>query len=306
MFEEGDFENASIAFSRAYELRPSYKILYNVGQVESTLKRYTRALDAYNQYLEQGGSDVSAERAAEVQAQIDRLKMLVGSVELAYSQNGVTVLIDGERRGITPLDGPIWVDMGSHELSLRKGITEIYRENFRIAGGQSLTLVLDTGDEPRAASVVPAPAVEKEPEPPPSPSTEEVAPPDETPVEEASDGAPKEAPKKKKRVWTWVAWGVGGAAAIAGGIVGGVSMSKESKLKERCPDGLCSHDDKDEAKTIKNMNGSADLLYGVAAVFGVTGLILFFVEPKRASREKASARPTLAPSTAGVGVEGRF
>src|SRR5438105_150249 len=33
LYEEQDFPNALIEFRRAYELQPSYKILYNLGQV---------------------------------------------------------------------------------------------------------------------------------------------------------------------------------------------------------------------------------------------------------------------------------
>lgn len=33
LYKDGKFEQASIAFERAYEIAPSYKILWNIGQV---------------------------------------------------------------------------------------------------------------------------------------------------------------------------------------------------------------------------------------------------------------------------------
>jgi len=44
LYEEQDFPNALIEFRRAYELQPSYKILYNLGQVCFQLTEYACAL----------------------------------------------------------------------------------------------------------------------------------------------------------------------------------------------------------------------------------------------------------------------
>jgi tetratricopeptide (TPR) repeat protein len=307
LYEDGDFENAAIAFDRAYELRPSYKILYNVGQVESDLKHYARALTAYSEYLEAGGSEVSEERRREVTTKIEELKLLVAHVTVEYSRDGVTVLIDEERQGTTPLEKPLLVDMGSHELSLREGIKEIYRETIRVAGGQDLTLSLDAEKEeldpapvPEAETEGPAPADEEVPAP------ESAAAPTEEKKAEKAETA-EEPQKKKKRVWTWVALGVGAVSGILGSVAGGVAMTKENDLEKACPEQRCLESQKKEADSIKRTTIIADALYGVAAVGIVTGIVLFFVEPKKRNEEKSlSVAPAVSPNGSGLVIERRF
>jgi hypothetical protein len=298
MYEEGNFEGASIAFNRAFELRPSYKIRYNVGQVEAELKHYARALEAYTQYLAEGGDEVDPARRDEVTRKIEELKSLVGTVTIEYGDDGVTVLIDEERRGTTPLDAPLMLDMGSHELSLRQGIEEIYRETFRVAGGQALTLSLEAPSEVPAAPLVPDEA-------PPKPAPESAESGTPPAPETARDTSSPEAPKKR-RVWTFVALGVGAAAGIAGGAVGGVALSKESDLEAACPDKRCPESERGEADTVRGMTIAADVLFGVAAVGAVTALVLFFVEPGHGEHRSASATPRIAPTPNGIALQGRF
>jgi hypothetical protein len=294
MFQEGDFDSAAIAFERAYELRPSYKILYNVGQVESELKHYFRASEAYKKYLDQGGTEISPERRNEVIAQIERLQSLFGLVDIKYSTDGVTVLIDGVRIGTTPLTEPSVVDMGTHELSLRDGIQEVYRESFRIGGGQRLTLALEGAAKPV----------------PPSPSPATVAagpkvvaqPVNAAPKSNPADNAP--AKEKKKRKFTWVALGIAGAAGVSGGIVGGISVGKESSLTKKCDGTSCPISLQSDADKIQTMSLAADILYGVAGAAAAAAIVLFVVEPKRHSEKKVAWSPSLSPMF--VGATGRF
>ncbi len=46
LYNDYKFEQAAIAFGRAYELKPTYKLLYNLGQVENELSHYAAALEA--------------------------------------------------------------------------------------------------------------------------------------------------------------------------------------------------------------------------------------------------------------------
>lgn len=314
LFKDGDFEGASIAFNRAYELRPSYKILYNVGQVENELKHYCLALAAYEEYLEAGGEAIDPERKNEVAEHIKRLQIRVGSVEIKYNRDGTTVMIDEQRYGVTPLQEPICVDMGNHDLSLREGVKEIYRETFRIAGGQALTL--DLNAEEKEPAPIPAPAAVVEPpkdEPPPRedpPEPQEKKEPiqsEQQKTEDSNQESPSE-PKqeKRKRKWTWVALGTSGAAGIAGGVIGGISRSKELALKGRCSDYVCEKNEQNTKDSIKRLNLTADILFGVAGATAVTGIVLFFVEPRRSESPTVGVTPIGGSNHAGISIEGRF
>ncbi len=299
LFQEGNFDSAAIAFERAFELRPSYKILYNVGQVEAELKHYFRASEAYRKYLEQGAAEVDSARRKEVSAQIDRLSTLFGFVDIKYSKDGVTVFIDGVRIGTTPILEASPVDMGTHELSLRDGIEEVYRESFRIAGGQRLTLALDNA-EPAATPTASAPPPSASPPAPSSEPSTAAATPREKP--EASDAGPT--PPKKKRKFTWAALGIAAAAGVSGGILGGISMGRESSLTEKCTGSVCDSSLEADAERIQHMSIAADILYGVAGVAAVAAVVLFVVEPKRHAEKSVSWSPALSPTF--LGVDGRF
>ena len=42
-------------FERAYELKPNYKVLYNIGQTYFQLREYVEARDSMTRYVKEGG-----------------------------------------------------------------------------------------------------------------------------------------------------------------------------------------------------------------------------------------------------------
>jgi tetratricopeptide (TPR) repeat protein len=62
LFNAEKYEDAASAFRRAYELKPNWKLNYNIGQSEAAAKRLGLALQAFEAYLSQGGDDISTER----------------------------------------------------------------------------------------------------------------------------------------------------------------------------------------------------------------------------------------------------
>jgi hypothetical protein len=275
LYEDGQYEQAAIAFARAYELKPSFKLLFNIGQAESELKHYARALEAFTRYLAEGGKQVPPDRIAEVKSEIERLNALVGMIIVECSVAGAKVKLDNETKGETPLEYPIFVDIGKHEVVIKKGQEELLREVVRVAGGQRVTLEVDDAEGSAGQTGTDDPGEQ----------------------EDSEDGG---------RVWTWVALGVGGAAGIAGAVIGGAALSKKSTLEDRCEGNHCPPASAGEADTIKSMNLTADVLFGVAAAGIVTGVILFFVEGDDESETEVAVTPAVTASGAGLAVGGRF
>lgn len=279
LYEQGDYEAAAIAFSRAYELKPSYRILFNIGQAEAELKHYALALDAFTRYLAEGGDAVPPERLTKVKGEIKRLNALVGMLYVECPVEGARVKVDAEARGETPLTGPIFVDIGKHEVTVEHGARELLREVVRVAGGQRVQLEVAVADD-------------------------DADPPDEGGAGPEPGGPP--ADDGPERVWTWVALGVGGAAAIAGGAIGGAAMSRRKALvADDCVDKHCYESSESEADEIEALNLTADVLFGVAAAGIVTGIVLFFVEPDDDEQQVALA-PLVTGDRAGLAVGGRF
>ena len=264
-FEAGRYEEASKAFRAAYDAKPSWKLQYNIGQSEAAGRRYGLALDAFEKYLAGGGDDIPARRREEVLSEVQRLRLMVGVVEVK-APAGSDLVIDGYSHGTTPFPGPMRVAVGGHVAVVEYKGEEILRQQINVAGG--MTTVLDAGEAPAAVVAPSTPAGEiatTEPTPTPEPAAE--------PAREEGSG-------KGGRVWTWVMLGAGAAIVGGGAITGGISMSREKDLESKCDGTQCEDSLRDDADSIRTMNLAADVLYGVGAAAIVAGIVLFFVEPK--------------------------
>ena len=84
-------------------------------------------------------------------------------------------------------------------------------------------------------------------------------------------------------------------------------MGKEKDLEAKCVDGHCPPGSQTEADTIKTMNLTADILFGVAGAAAVAAIVLFFVEP---DDEPEGAPVAIGPGPgsgpAGLSLTGRF
>jgi tetratricopeptide (TPR) repeat protein len=145
-FEAGRFEAAVVAFRKAHKLNPSWRIRYNIGQCEAALKRYGPAIEAFEAYLSEGGDEIEAERQDEVLKELERLRMKVGSLEVR-GPDGIAVLIDGVKRGVTPLGVGVRVAAGvQHELTLAEGEAVVLTRKFKVGGGQTMVVEVPEGD----------------------------------------------------------------------------------------------------------------------------------------------------------------
>lgn len=304
LYEEGKYDQAAVAFRRAYELKPSYKLLWNVAQVENELGNYSAALKAYSDYLADGGDEVPEERRQQVQAQIDRLRLRVGQLTIQCATDDATIYIDGKDRGTTPAPDAIYVDVGEHEVEIIKQGERLHREVVAVAGRQQVTVQVHTaGEEPLP------PPVEPMPEPEPVVDEAEVEPP----------------PATGPRIWTWVALGVGVAAGVTGGVLGGKALNRKNSFMDECGDGQCVKSPdcgdgwllitdvetptcrEDDRGKIKTLALTADILYGVAAAGVAAGVVLFFVEPTLGGDEsEVAVAPTVSSDVAGVVIIGTF
>jgi hypothetical protein len=294
LFEAGQFEKASVAFARAYELRPSYKITYLVARCESELGHYAASLDAFTRYLVEGGDKVDAARRAEVEKDIARLNALVGSVVVKTDVEGAVVFIDERRVGETPVKGPLYVDLGEHEIQVKRAGAELHREIVKVAGGQSVVVEVEV-----EAAGEKAAAAEK---------PEDLSP-SRSPAGRGEQEAKGPGGGEVHRLWTWVAAGVGGAAAIAAGVTGGLAISKTKDIKGQCDGNTCPGSLTDERDTAAALGNASTALVVVAGVGIAAGVVLFFMEPKWVKRERAvEVAPVVAPTADGgtFALVGRF
>jgi hypothetical protein len=163
LYEQGDHTAAAEAFREAYRLRPSYKILFNLGQAEAASSRLGLAMEAFHRFLVDGGDDIPPDRKDYVINEINRLQALVGEFEVEAPNNS-TIYVDGVFRGTTPMLTPVMVVGGKeHEVVIVHENEQLLKRRFSVWGGRKINIKAEK-KKPEQAISEPDPVVEEQEE----------------------------------------------------------------------------------------------------------------------------------------------
>jgi tetratricopeptide (TPR) repeat protein len=153
LYKDGDFDAALVQFERAYELKPNYKVLYNIGQTYFQLREYVEARDSMTRYVKEGGDQIDAERLAAVNKDLADLERRLAKVTITVNVAGAAVLVDGKKVGVTPLAEPVVVSEGQRAISVEAPNRGVLQRQIRVVGGDQQTLTLSFADAPRTVIV---------------------------------------------------------------------------------------------------------------------------------------------------------
>lgn len=182
LYRAGAYDAAFAEFTRAYELAPNHRVLYNLAQVQAQRHDYVEALGLFRRYLGEGAADVPAERAELVRAEIAELEQRVTVLRIEINVDDAHLLVDGQPAGDLPRDEPLLLNAGIHRVSVQKAGFVGASRLLTLAGGEEadvsfeLIAELDIDDLMAPLAVVPAPA---QPAPPLSPPPSRI---DRTPL----------------------------------------------------------------------------------------------------------------------------
>ena len=157
LYAEGRYDDALVEYDKAYALSNNFKILYNRGQVLVMLRRDPEAIEALEEYLARGGSEVPDDRRKAVEADLEKLRQRLANVTLEKASPGLSVFVDGRASGTTPLLKPIVVGAGRHTIVLRRGDTVVFTQDLLIAAGDTKSVVVTIAPEPKKEATVPVP-----------------------------------------------------------------------------------------------------------------------------------------------------
>jgi hypothetical protein len=152
LFHEGSFEAALAEFRKAYQVAPSYRLLYNIGQVHYELHDYVGALKSFRQYLGDGSVEVAPERRTQVQAEIRKLEGLCGYLQVTAQPEGADILVDDVPVGIAPLGGPVLVNAGLRRVTATKAGRAAPVRSITVAGGERVQVALQVPESPAMAT----------------------------------------------------------------------------------------------------------------------------------------------------------
>jgi tetratricopeptide (TPR) repeat protein len=159
LYREGMLEPSLAEFERAVKLAPSYRLQYNIGQVQYELGNYVAALRAFQRYLAEGADRIPPDRRAHVQREIESLEGHMAKVKVRTNVAGAVVAVDEVRAGLAPLSRAVWVNPGVHRISALKAGYLPSTVTVTAASGEQVDVALDLTAHPGASAPTTAPLV---------------------------------------------------------------------------------------------------------------------------------------------------
>ena len=159
-YDDGNFDAALVEFRRAYELAPTFRILYNLGVVSLELRDYASALNYFERYLVDGAASISAEQRAEVETKIRDLSTHVAHLSVVVDVPGAEIAVDDRPVGVSPLAAPLRINAGARKISARASGRVPDVRVLELAGGDVTRIELNLLSPRGPIEVQPPPSAE--------------------------------------------------------------------------------------------------------------------------------------------------
>lgn len=299
------YEEAYREFKKAYSISPSWKILGNLSLTAMKLERVGEAIEGYEKYLAEGGTEVHGAEKTQIERDSRLMKTASSTVTLTGVATEVTVVDQRQKANgamavntyAIPPGKSLTVIMqaGRHVMTAKVAGKEEKWE-VELAAGQTTTHAFK-GDASAAAAPVP----------PPTSSAAKPAEP--APSSTAALDTSKPPPSSTLKTAGIVGIGVGGAMILGGVVTGLIGKGKLSTLESDCPDKRCTSDKQSDADSIKSYQTMTNVLWIGGALVAGAGAAMFVIGNKQQSEAAAREVRVLPVATQGGGglfATGRF
>ena len=275
-YKEGNYDAALAEFSKAQELAPNYRLLYNIGQVQAERHDYVAAVRTLTDYLAAGGAEVPEERRSQVESEIASLKTKISELTVTSNVAGAEVSVDGVARGLLPLSTPLLVSAGSRRVALAKPGYATVERTIIVTGQDKPTLDLPLQSASAFAPMKP------------------VARTDEPPRQSSSN------------VGVWVSVAAAGSFAAGATVFGLMARSKDAELDDQL--GTYPLDAQRVADLRSDLKRDAALCDGFAAASAASAIlaVYFLVSGSSGSEQRGSNRTRLVGQPHGLALHAQF
>jgi hypothetical protein len=266
LLEQGHVKEACASFAESRKLDPQVGTLLNLALCHEREGKIASAWAEYNGVVESATRSAQPKRAEFAKARARALEPRLARVTFTLDRASLANLrmtIDGEAVDPSLLDGtPVPVDAGAHTAVVSAD------------GKEPATVAFDVPDSPSVTSVK-IPVLKIAP-------VSHAAPPKDGVTAPPPSGIPLS-------TWGWGAAGVGGAALIAGGVFGGLAISKKSDADAGCPTERCATQDGFEANESASTHATISTVLVIAgAALALGGVTLVLLRPRSRTAEAAN------------------
>jgi hypothetical protein len=300
-YDEGAYDAASAELHRTMELRPSFKLYYNIAQVRVAMRDYAEALRAFRLYLDGGGDKISSANRQSTQKEMAQIEQRVSLLTVETDVPGVEVLVDDVPQGKTPLPAPLLVNSGVRRIAVRHANYAGQNQQVTLPGGVpgKLSFTLLPRSDSAGAAAKPTSAVPGEVKPTTSDvkPAQSVAP---SPVAPLATSIRPEPPILRQHRVPWVAWAVTGTLTAGAAVAGIVALSANSSLKDERERFGTNYAELDSRATrVRTWAIAAD---GLAVAALVAGGVSLWMTVSTSPSESATARARSSTPTLRIGV----
>jgi hypothetical protein len=304
------YATAEDRFRRADKLVHAPTLIIGLARALAAEAKYVEAQEAYNRIIREGvppGAPAAFKQALEdakkeVEAVAPKLGTVIITVKASNGQdiNEPKVTLDDRPVNAASLGVKRAVDPGPHTLHVSADGYKAAESKFAVLEGGSATqnVTLEKDTSAVAAAPAPAPGGAAAPAPGATPAPGPGAAPAGATTTTAAAGGEAPAPAKKS-ILPWVAFGVGGAGLLMGGITGLIAMGDHSSIAKDCPGGTCpaNNPHTGDISGYHTMGTLSTVGFVIAGLGAAAGVVLLVMQPKD-SGESAPAAPGAAPAPA--------
>ncbi|MEY2930341.1 MAG: hypothetical protein RL033_1090, partial [Pseudomonadota bacterium] len=141
-YDDGSLEIALLEFRRAYELAPTFRLLFNLAMVSRELRDYAQATAYFERYLSEGGSEIPPARRTAVETALRELMANTILVRVHVNALGAEIFVDDHAVGRAPLSAPLRLNAGFRRISARAAGRLPDARAVQLAGGEAATIEL--------------------------------------------------------------------------------------------------------------------------------------------------------------------
>jgi hypothetical protein len=296
-FESKDYATAEDRFRRADKMVHAPTLVLGLARALAAEGKFVEAQESYNRIIREGlppgAPDVFKRALDDAKKEVDAVSAKVGAVTITVKAAGggdipdPQVVLDDHPLNSASLGVRRAIDPGAHVLRATA-------EGYKPGELKFSTTEGGTADEPLT--------LEKDLSAPPAVAT--------MPATTAAPVAATSTPdlttadtSKGRKILPWVAFGVGGAGLVVGGVAGILALGKHSTLKDECTS-TCPPSAQKDLDGYHSVGLVSDIGFIVAAVGGATGAVLLLTQPKSAPATGVTIVPTVGLGS--VGATGRF
>ena len=152
LYAEANYDAALNELERAYELAPTYKLLYTLARIQRHQINYAAALTNFRRYLREGRDSLPDDRRKEVEREIEMLTPRCATIEVKANVPGAEITVDDAPActgsdsgcvGSTPLPRPLVVNPGRRRITATKPGYATSVRSITVVGSEAVQVNFD-------------------------------------------------------------------------------------------------------------------------------------------------------------------